>query len=77
MYLVYRTWPNAPDEMKAVYIEFVTKVANISYNNLNRFLTFNGTKTVSIPAADFKSILERVTKLNDIIIKNNNEKFIS
>jgi len=50
-------------------MEFVTKVANISCNNLNQFLTFNGNKTASLPNADYQSILERVTNMNDIIIR--------
>jgi hypothetical protein len=64
MYLVYRTWPNAPDEMKAVYMEFVTKVANISCNNLNHFSTFDGNKATHLPTADYQSILERVTEMS-------------
>jgi hypothetical protein len=69
MYLVYRTWPNASDEMKAVYMEFVTKVANISCNNLNQFLTFDGNKATNLPTADYQSILERVIEINEMIIK--------
>lgn len=65
----YRTWPNAPDEMKAVYMEFVTKVANISCNNLSQFSTLDGNKTASLPTADYQSILERVTNMNDIITR--------
>jgi hypothetical protein len=69
MCLVYRTWPNAPDEMKAVYMEFVTKVANISCNNLHEFLTFDGNKATDLPTADYQSIVERVTEINVIIIR--------
>jgi hypothetical protein len=67
--LVYRTWPNAPEEMKAVYTELVTKVANISCDNLNQFLTFNGDKAADLPTTDYKSILEKVKKMNEIIIR--------
>jgi hypothetical protein len=69
MCLLYRTWPNASDEMKAVYMEFVTKVANISCNNLSQFLTFDSKETDSLLTADYQSILERVTHINNIIIR--------
>jgi len=55
--------------MKAVYTEFVKKVANISCNNLSQFLTLDGNKTASLPNADYQSILERVTDMNDIITR--------
>jgi len=55
--------------MKAVYMEFVTKVANISCNNLSQFSTLDGNKTASLPTADYQSILERVTNMNDIITR--------
>jgi hypothetical protein len=55
--------------MKAVYMEFVTKVANISCNNLKQFLTFDSNKTAILPTADYQSILEKVTNMKDVIIR--------
>jgi hypothetical protein len=58
--LVCRTWPNALDESKAVYKEFLTKVANISFGNLKQFLIFEGNKAANLPTVNYHDILEKV-----------------
>jgi hypothetical protein len=60
--LVHRNWPDALDERKAIYKEFLTKVANISYKNLNQFLKFESDKSTVLPNTDYNNILEMVTK---------------
>jgi hypothetical protein len=73
-YFVCRTWPNARDERKAIYKEFLTNVANISYDNLYNFLTFEGDKTINLSAADYPHILEMVTDIHEMIINENEQE---
>jgi hypothetical protein len=60
--LVCRTWPGAPEERKAVYREFITELANISYGNLKRFLIFESNKIGNLSAANYHDILEKVNE---------------
>jgi hypothetical protein len=53
--------------MKVIYKEFLTKVANISYNNLNQFLTFEGDKSTNLPTVDYHKSLEMVTEMHETI----------
>jgi hypothetical protein len=66
--LVCRTWPNVLDERRAVYKEFITELANISYSNLKHFLMLEGNKTGDLPTVNYHDILEKVTETGKIII---------
>jgi hypothetical protein len=65
--LVCRTWPNVLDERRAVYEEFITELANISYSNLKQFLMFEGNKAVNLPTVNYHDILEKVIETSRII----------
>jgi hypothetical protein len=74
--LVCRTWPNAQDETKAVYKEFITELANISYSNLRHFLIFEGNKAGNLPTVNYHDILEKVTETSEITINKNDQELL-
>jgi nitrogen-specific signal transduction histidine kinase len=68
--LACRSWPNALDERRAVYKEFITELANISYSNLKRFLMFEGNKAGNLPTVNYHDVLEKVTETSKTIMKS-------
>jgi hypothetical protein len=72
--LVFRTWPDVADERKAVYKEFITALANISYSNLKQFHVFDDIKVGNLSTANYHDILEKVIKIGEIIINKNKQE---
>jgi hypothetical protein len=72
--LVCRTWPKALDEKRAVYKEFITELANISYGNLKQFLMFEDNKAGNLPTANYHDILEKVTETSKIIVNKDEQE---
>jgi hypothetical protein len=69
--LIYRNWPDAPDETKAIYKEFLIKVANASFDNLNQFLIFEGDKNTNLLTLDYRKSLANVSEIYEIITDKN------